>query len=260
LSTNSGIIGKTLIRNRRKQNIAVAYSTNTPYISFQEGNHILSFQLTNNPAVTYLTKDYVFGNNDYSILLIGANTTNSTNLNALILTDDNTLPTTAGQVKIRFVHASFDAAGISISSNAVEGNTLFSPITYQSFTNYTTISGQLWNFNAVEAGTGASLFSRSFDLRVKVQGSAVYTLVAEGLVHPKAGEPAFGLYLFLDAGEGNPTTTSSSAGPGGLSPVAIGLIIAGVAVFVIVVAAAGFVFWKRRHQRAGYDAIEPRSD
>jgi len=236
---------------------AVAYSTNTPYIPFQEGEHLVSFRQTNNPDVTYFSTNYLFDNNDFSIFFIGMNSTNSTNLDALVLKDDNTLPTTFGQVKIRFVHASVDAAGITIRSNGIA---MFPSITYKSVSNYTSLSGQLLTFDALEAGTNAVLFTRSFDLRVKVQGTAVYTLVAEGLAHPKAGEPAFALYLFLDAGEGNPASTSSTGGSGGLSAVAIGLIIAGVAVFVIIVAAAGFVFWKRRHQRAGYDTIEPRSD
>jgi len=43
-----------------------------------------------------------------------------------------------------------------------------------------------------------------------------------------------------------------------LTGVQIGLIIGGVAIFVVLVGAAGFVYYKKRHQRAGYSEIESR--
>jgi len=188
-------------------------------------------------------------------LLVGLyNGTNSSALGTLQLKDDNTLPIKAGSVRIRFVHASPNAAPVNLRISGVES---FTNISYKSVSGYTDVQNGLLTFDLLTTSDEGAVLSSTLDLRVRTPaGRAVYTVVAEGLVN---GNPPLQLHAYLDNGEMPPDNGSSSQPGSGLSGVAIGLIIAGVAVFVIVVGAAGFVFWKKRHQRAGYSEIESHS-
>jgi len=238
----------------------VAFTANTKYTSFVQGTHNFIIQPTNQKSpIPYIntTLPDLLPFNDYSIFFVGkengTNGINGTGLQIVTLEDNNSLPPNGGDIKLRFVHASLNTPAISLLA---KGGQIFGGMTYKSVSNYTILQANVYSFELLVVGTQASVLSASFDLRVKdPQAKAVYTLVAEGILNPQAGEPKLGLYIFLDNGEG-PPQASSSGSPGGLSGVEIGLIIASVAIFVILVAAGGFVFWKRRHQRAGYTEIE----
>jgi len=231
----------------------IAYSKDTAYVSFTEGNHNLTFRQTNTLS-NYLVTQSTFSVNDYSVFFLNGmmNTTNNnTEYDVLITMDNNVLPTTSGHVKIRFVHTCIDSNAIVVRFNS---NVLFNS-TYKQVSNYTEILNQIYTLDLLDQSNSNILFSSSFDLRVIGTETAVYTLVAEGLAHPKGNEPGLKLYLFLDAGSGNPPAVSSSGGNQGLSGVAIGLIIAGVAVGIIILAAAVFFLWKRNQKRAEYSEI-----
>jgi hypothetical protein len=237
----------------------IQFGTNTPYTSFPAGSYEVTIQAADQRDLVYVD-DKNFGGEEfkvYSYFFIGLNSTNQTieanvTLSTVSFQDDNTLPAKGGDVRVRFIHLCPNGPPVSLRANGAQ---LFSRVSYKESTNYTDLVAQTWSFELLLADNDASLISQSFDLSVSdPTGGAVYTLVAEGIA---GGNPPLKIYHFLDAGQGNSPPPSSSS-PSGLSGVVIGLIIGGVAIFVIVVAAAGFVFWKRRHQRAGYSEIEAR--
>jgi len=237
----------------------ITFTTNTAYISVNEGPHNFTIQTANekNPSHVYISEHFttLLPYNDYSIFLVGSmnHTANNTKLETVTFLDDNTLPPKVGDVRVRFVHASPDAPAVPIRANGAQ---LFASVPFKHASNYTELAGGIWSLELLVANSDASLLSASVDLRVKEQGRAVYTVVAEGFLHPLDGEPGLKLYAFLDNGQGHPDVPTPSPSGTPLSGVVIGLIIAGVAIFVIAVAAGGFVLWKRRHQRAGYTEIE----
>jgi len=245
----------------------ITFTKNTQYVSFNQGAHNFTIQTANEKVPSNIYISEIFTNlsnyNDYSVFFVGMmnpnithNNThfnNTTPLETVILMDDNTLPTTAGNIKIRFVHTALNTPTVSLSGNGVN---LFSGIKYKQSSNYTIMQASVVSFNLLITETNAAILTSTIDLRVKdPSGTAVYTIVAEGINNPQPGQPPVQLYAFLDNGE-PPPSANSSTGNGGLGPVAIGLIIAGVAVLVVLVAAGGFIFWKKRNQRAGYSEIE----
>jgi len=230
----------------------VAFETASTYQPFLAGEVSFDVLPTGALSPVWLHTDEVLNNDTtYSFFFIGLNATGNetSTLERWILQDDNTLPANAGDVSIRFVHASPNSPSLDLRINGVER---FSNVTYKRASNYVTLNAAVYTFDLYPHGAAQSLLSSSLDLRTST-GPAVYTIVAEGL---SGKEPALKLIAFRDAGSPPPHDNgSSSATKPGLTPVTIGLIIAGVALFVIIVAAGGFVFWKKRHARAGYSEI-----
>jgi hypothetical protein len=248
-----------LVGNNSANFNSIQFGTNTPYTSYPAGSYEIKIQAAGQRDLVYVDDKNFKGEEfkTYSYFFIGLNATNqtlaaNTTLSTVSFQDDNTLPAKGGDVRLRFIHLCPNGPPVSLRANGAQ---LFSRVSYKESTNYTDLVAQTWSFELLGADNGANLISQSFDLSVSdPAGGAVYTLVAEGIA---GGNPPLKIYHFLDAGQGNPVPPSSSSAKG-LSGVVIGLIIGGVAIFVIVVAAAGFVFWKRRHQRAGYSEIEAR--
>jgi len=236
----------------------VAYGANTLYKNFQPGVHDLKVQLAGSRINPLVERTLVFDNlTDYSYFFVGISnyTGNATDqhLDTILFKDDNTLPPRAGDIRIRFINAAPTSGLVNVRARGVE---MFSKIGYKTASNYTDIQADFTTFDLLVADTDAQLYSQQFDLRVKTAtGTAVYTLVAEGIA---GTDTPIVLRVYLDNGEGHPDVPSVKSSSNGLSGVAIGLIIGGVAIFVILVAAGGFVFYKKRYQRAGYSEIESR--
>jgi len=236
----------------------IAYGGNTLYKNFASGSHDLKIQIAGSRVNPLVEKTLVFENlTDYSYFFIGRvnSTVNDTNqhLDSILIKDDNTLPPKGGDVRVRFVNTSPNAGPVNIRAGGAQ---LFSKIAYGTASNYTDLVANYWTFDLLVADTDATLLSQNFNLNVKTAtGTAVYTIVAEGI---KDGQPGLVLRAYLDNGEGNPDVPSVASSKGGLTGVQIGLIIGGVAIFVVLVGAAGFVYYKKRHQRAGYSEIESR--
>jgi hypothetical protein len=233
----------------------ITFTSTTPYITYPSGFYDVTVQPANQRTPVWSITKTIIGNQsqDYSFFFIGQLSTNVTNNTSterdlIYFTDDNTLPVNANEIKVRFIHLAPGGPAVSLNANGAQ---IFSSTVYKQATNYTHLSAQVWLFDLQTVGSDTNLVSQSFDLRVKSSGSAVYTLVAEGV------SPNIKLYAYLDAGAGLPDNVSSSAG--GLTGVEIGLIVAAVILVVIIAAAVGFVFWKKRHQRVGYSEIDSKA-
>jgi len=236
----------------------ITFTSTTPYMTYPSGFYDVTVQPANQRTPTWSITKTIVGNQsqDYSFFFIGLqlNTTSNTTVNStaerdlIYFTDDNTLPVNANEIKVRFIHLAPGGPAVALNANGAQ---IFSSTVYKQATNYTHLSAQVWLFDLQMVGSDTNLVSQSIDLRVKSSGSAVYTLVAEGV------SPNIKLYAYLDAGAGLPDNVSSSAG--GLTGVEIGLIVAAVILVVIVAAAVAFVFWKKRNQRVGYSEIDSKA-
>jgi len=228
----------------------VQFESGTVYQTLGEGLTVVRVVSTNDVFTTFVTESiHVTLNVDQTVVLVGnLNTTHNqtSTLTNLVIVDDNTLPA-VGDVKIRFIHASPNAPALEIRANGVS---LFSGVSFKNYTTYRTLDADIYNVDIYVGGEAAAVLSSRLDLRVS-SGSAVYTLVAEGVY----GQ-SMKIISFLDNGQTPPHDASSTnpAQGGGLSPVAIGLIVAGVILFVIAVGAGGFLYYRRR-KLVGYSEI-----
>jgi len=228
----------------------VAFETASAYMPYREGNHDLRIVPTDQRVPTLASGQVNIVKDTWSsVLLIGLQnkTENTTStLETLVLDDAHELPA-AGDILIRFVHASPNAPPLDIRANGVS---VFSGVTYKNFTTYHTMNGNTYNVELFETGKTDLLLASKFDLSVPEKESAIYTLVAEGLYGKDLK-----VLAFLDNGNAPPKPPGhKSSSKSALSGVAIGLIVAGVVIVVIAAAAGGYVIWRRK-RRAGYSEI-----
>jgi len=227
----------------------VSFQSASAYNSYLEGSHDIRVVPTDQRVPTLVSDKVTIAQDTWSsVLLIGLQnkTENETSsLEAWVIADQHTLPA-GGDILIRFIHASPNAPALDIRASGVS---LFSGVTFKNLTTYRVLDANIYDIELYETGKPSLLLTSKFDLRVS-SGSAIYTLVAEGIYGKDLK-----VLSFLDNGPTPPSAGSSTTKqPGGLSAVSIGLIVAGVVVAVIALAAGGFVFWRRR-QRAGYSEI-----
>jgi len=245
-----------LLVNGSAKFLNVPYESASAYQSFQAGSYTFKVVPTNQINPVWVQSSASFGERtDWSYLFVGLLNTsvNHTNqhVDHILTMDDNSLPK-AGDIKFRFIHASPNAPAFVLRANGVS---VFHNVSYKESTNYTFVASEKYTLEifVADAGLGAEpVFAQLFDFRAKDGGSAVYTLVAEGLY---GMQPALKIVAFLDAGEGPPTDHSPTGKKGGLSGLAIGLIVGGVAIFVLLVAGLGFVFYRWRSRYSAYSEI-----
>jgi len=225
----------------------VAFESASDYNPYTEGPHDLRVVPTDQRVPTLATGKIAVTKDTWSsVLFIGLqNKTDNATWEAWVLQDEHTLPA-AGDILIRFIHASPNAPPLDIRTNGI---TVFTGVTYKNFTTYRLMHGNTYNVELYETGKTDVLLASKFDLSVPADQAAIYTLVAEGLYGKDLKVVAF-----LDNGTRPPKPEGSSSKPHGLSGVAIGLIVAGVVVAVIAFAAGGYVIWRRK-RRAGYSEI-----
>jgi len=230
----------------------VSFAGASSYLTFAEGHY--DYKIVPNGAFDPVITNGSFSlvkENVYTNVLVGlnANNVNETSTLALLhLVDDNSLPV-AGKIKVRFIHASPNTPNLDISTNGVH---LFNNVSYKSATTYGLLNADIYNVEILLTGQTATLFSVSVDMRV-VEGSAVYTLVAEGI---RGGTPELKVVSYLDNGSSPPPPSGkSSPKKPGLAAWAIALIVIAVLLVVVLVAAGGFVWYRKRSQRAEYAEI-----
>jgi len=225
------------------------YESGTPYQSYNEGKYTLRVVPTDKTLPTLVSAAVdIVTDTDHSFLLIGvedAMVNHTHPLEPLLLTDNNTLPAD-GHISVRFIHASPNTGLLGLRANDVN---LFANVTYGTATTYEVLNASIYTVGLLIPGVPDVAASVSVDMRV-ASGSAVYTLVAEGLVGQNLR-----IVAFRDNGASPPPDQGSSAAQSGIPPLVIGLIVAGVVLLVIIVGAVGVLLWKR-HKRAGYTEIQ----
>eukprot|EP01118_Nematostelium_gracile_P003727 TRINITY_DN1431_c0_g1_i5.p1 TRINITY_DN1431_c0_g1~~TRINITY_DN1431_c0_g1_i5.p1 ORF type:complete len:442 (+),score=155.35 TRINITY_DN1431_c0_g1_i5:52-1377(+) len=222
----------------------IAFTSSSDYITLESGNTTLRVQPVNElrPQWTYSSAFRLLEGQQYTSIFVGTfNSTlgNTSQVDMLVFPDDNTLPSSE-EIHVRFVNAVPDSPVLTLRINDIE---VFSKIPYKNATSYSLVSTGRVSFRL----SGDNLQDISLDQDFG-RGSYVYTLIAY-----KDNQDQIQMKLLMDAGHGD--ASSSSEEKKGLTKATIGLIIGSVALFIIVASAMGFVFYKRRKQRAGYSEI-----
>jgi hypothetical protein len=243
-----------LLVNSSADFIGVPFEGSSGFVSLAQGTYELQVVPTNLLQPVYVDKIATFSERtEWTFLFVGLKniTANQTheNLDMLLVEDDRSLPM-AGETKLRFIHASPNSPAVSLRINGIS---VFFNVSYRGSTNYTRMAGNKYTVELLGMANPTPMFSQEFDFRSQNNGASVYTLVAEGL---SGKEPAVKIVAFLDAGEGPPPDEKSSKKKGGLSGLAIGLIVGGVAIFVLLVAGLGFVVYRFKTRYSGYSNID----
>jgi len=235
------------VMNSAYRNVAfMGASTYQPYLS---GEHEVRVLPTDQKAPVLAESKVALGVHTYnSIVFLGlsAAENQTSTLDTLIVPDTNQLPAD-GDILIRFIQASPNApAALDLRANGVS---IFGNVTFKDYTEYHTMKANKYKIELFETGHADVLLGSEFDFQVS-SGSAIYTLIAEGIY----GTESFKILAFRDHGAAPPGQHSSEAPKKGLPAWAVGLIVAAVVVAVIAIAAGGFILWRRK-RRAGYSEI-----
>jgi hypothetical protein len=232
----------------------LAFDEITDYVSVPAGGHTVEVF----PAAADGTGDAVItadvtlsADTDYTVAAVGA----LADIEPLVLVDDNSAPP-AGQVRVRFVHASPDAPAVDIFAEGV--GVIISGAAFKDASEYLTVPALTYNLEVRAAGTETAALALP---GIALEGGNVYSAFAVGLLE---GEPALSAKLTVDASfeptpEPTPAATPSPAvvpvtGGAGVPPAAssnwgVWLVVmaGGLAGLIVVAGVGGLVTgWIRR--------------
>ena len=176
----------------------LAFDEITDYVSVPAGSHTVEVF----PAAADGTGDAVItadvtlsADTDYTVAAVGA----LAEIEPLVLVDDNSAPP-AGQVKVRFVHASPDAPAVDIFAEGV--GVVVSGAAFKDASEYLAVPALTYNLEVRAAGTETAALALP---GIALEGGNVYSAFAVGLLE---GEPALSAKLTVDASfEPTPTPT-----------------------------------------------------
>jgi hypothetical protein len=232
----------------------LAFDEITDYVSVPAGGHTVEVF----PAAADGTGDAVItadamlsADTDYTVAAVGA----LAEIEPLVLVDDNSAPP-AGQVRVRFVHASPDAPAVDIFAEGV--GVVVSGAAFKDASEYLAVPALTYNLEVRAAGTETVALALP---GLAVEEGNVYSAFAVGLLE---GEPALSAKLTVDASfeptpEPTPAATPSPAvvpvtGGAGVPPAAssnwgvwLVAMAGGLAGLIVVAGVGGLVTgWIRR--------------
>jgi hypothetical protein len=176
----------------------LAFDEITDYVSVPAGSYTVEVF----PAAADGTGDAVItadvtlsADTDYTVAAVGA----LAEIEPLVLVDDNSAPP-AGQVRVRFVHASPDAPAVDIFAEGV--GVVVSGAAFKDASEYLAVPALTYNLEVRAAGTETVALALP---GLALEEGNVYSAFAVGLLE---GEPALSAKLTVDATfEPTPTPT-----------------------------------------------------
>jgi hypothetical protein len=125
---------------------------------------------------------------EYTVVIAGKQAL----LEPVLLEDNNTLPP-AGQVRLRFMHASPNAPALDLT--LANGSLLFGNVPFKNTGNYISLDAGTYDLQVQIAGTGVAAATAS---EVTLAGGTVYTIFATGLA---GGIPELQFLISVDASQ-----------------------------------------------------------
>jgi hypothetical protein len=170
----------------------VAFEDVTDYAALAPGSYLVQVEATggggSGPFVISETLALA-ADTDYTVAAVDE----LASIEALVLTDDNTLPD-PGKAHVRFVHASPDAPAVDIT--LPDGTPIFSNIDFKEVGAYTPVAAGTYDLEVRPTGTSNSVLDL---MGLEFKNKTVYTVFATG--YAGGGPPALNAILAEDAGE-----------------------------------------------------------
>ncbi|MFQ5341349.1 MAG: DUF4397 domain-containing protein [Anaerolineae bacterium] len=165
----------------------VQFTQATDYLPVAVGSHTLQVMPAGATQPVFInTSLSVEKDADYTVVLLGE----LTNIEPLVLTDDNSLPA-AGQTRVRFVHAAPDAPTVDLVLE--NGPDLFANVPYKSASTYQSLDAGTYNLELRASDT----MTRALSLAgVELAEGTVNTMV---LMPSTDGEPDLQVITSVDA-------------------------------------------------------------
>ena len=165
----------------------LAYTNSSGYFQVNAGSHNVKINAANTTNVI-VQRDLSFpADSKSSIFIVGTNTAVET----LEIVDDLSAPT-AGQAKVRFLHASPTAPAIDFTTDA--GTPVFTDYTFKEYSPFTSMDAGTYNFEVRPAGTSTVVYTMP---NVVLAEGKIYTIYTKGLVNG-TGDQAFGTELIVN--------------------------------------------------------------
>lgn len=152
---------------------AIAYNASTAYLNVAKGDATYDFKNTVS-GNTVLSLPVKFESGSYSLFATGKTSDNST---TGILTKDDLGTPASGKAKIRFVHASTNAAPENFF---VSDSLLFNNVAYKSVSEFKEMAAGTYTIKLSNATSGETTISKS---DVVLTAGKIYTVAAIGLVN-----------------------------------------------------------------------------
>lgn len=175
--------------NGRPVERALSYSATTEYFEVPAGNRTVTITAANASEPLYEESIALNASTNYTVVVAGETTSNGRPFDPVMLNDDaDPNRTNVSSANVRLLHAAPDAPPVDVTVNAT-GQVLFDGVAYGNASNYTTVPGGNYTFEAFVAtpdNTGDDIATFADQ---ELPGGASYTLFLSGYVSP-GDEPA----------------------------------------------------------------------
>ncbi len=155
--------------NTKVNSSAVAYGTNTSYVSTAAGNHTGQFRTSGSTTVNASSNVTFERDKYYTVYLTG-----SANSSSTFSSEDDMSAPPAGKSKVRFVHLS-SAVTSAIDLGITGGSKIISSLAYQTASAYQTVDANT-AFTLYLAGSSTA----SLAIPAAVQAGKIYTIYISG--------------------------------------------------------------------------------